>query len=673
MGTAKDLMSNFDPKKFIQQYDPTAPPPEEPSFLDEVGEGASALGRGLLENVVAPVGRFIDRYSGAPTREAISRTTQEGGGLLEGAKGFYEQFGEDPELAPTGKELAQRAGLSERTASEVFPGLYSETGDEWLKFQRGGLLDPTASGAAGLGIDILADPTNVLPGGLLLKSAGKGAKEAAKLGAKAAKSGVKAAARGADLATGTKVGTGLLEGASTTKDIVSDIGSGIRQSVSEKTTKAVPLKKTYAKDLETAQKLGLGKDDLTSAIEYGDVSVPSRLEKSVMGSPQGQDLLLKRENLLDKVNEGVENLVTSKGEVYRTADEAGEFLKETYSSQLNKLFEDNALTYRKAADLTPNMQLTEGSIKKLDSIGDSLIKRGRGLAARGFGDRKKVGNYLIELGEKLKVERNYRQLADEIASIGEEASSAGIDSAGRTLRKELNKTYKGVSDALIETVSDLHPDLGKQLVQNNKNYSRFFRARDNIGKAIQDEMSRPGTVFKTITGNPKKIEQLKEILDPEQFNTLRASYLNSLIKRNAGGEVTFGSSLKNLRENKAKLDLLFDPKEIEEIRDVLELGSRTGFDSISSARTDVGLNFQRPNLKSEAGPAANRAVLNRIRKESGLLKDDFVAPRPDDLVEATIDTEGASRGLLGQRRGPIERRLKGAQSVAPSLYDRERR
>jgi hypothetical protein len=51
--------------------------------------------------------------------------------------------------------------------------MYSETG-EGIKFQKGGLLDPSARGAGGLALDILTDPLTYLSGGL--SAAGKAGK-----------------------------------------------------------------------------------------------------------------------------------------------------------------------------------------------------------------------------------------------------------------------------------------------------------------------------------------------------------------------------------------------------------------------------------------------------------------------------------------------------------------
>lgn len=145
----------------------------------------SRMGQSALE-VVGEVGQFIDTYTGAPMRAGIG-AAQNGNNPIAAA---YEQFGEDPALAPTGKQIAQKASVPDNSLSELVPGLFTnddKEADQWLKFKVGGPADITASGFAGLGIDVAADPTNVIPGVAIAKGA--------KLGGKAAKSGLGLAAK----------------------------------------------------------------------------------------------------------------------------------------------------------------------------------------------------------------------------------------------------------------------------------------------------------------------------------------------------------------------------------------------------------------------------------------------------------------------------------------------
>ena len=98
-------------------------------------------------------------------------------------------------MAPQSSEYLARAGVEKGgSLSDVVPEMYSATGNEWTKFQKGGALDPTARGTAGFVLDTALDP---------LTYASFGAVPAMKAGGKAARMGAKALAPLESLAEST--------------------------------------------------------------------------------------------------------------------------------------------------------------------------------------------------------------------------------------------------------------------------------------------------------------------------------------------------------------------------------------------------------------------------------------------------------------------------------------
>lgn len=78
---------------------------------------------------------------------------------------------------PTTGEYMKKFGIPEGgSMSEVFPSMYSPTGDEWTKFQKGGPLDVTTRGFAGFLGDVALDPLTYLTMGAApaLKEGAKG-------------------------------------------------------------------------------------------------------------------------------------------------------------------------------------------------------------------------------------------------------------------------------------------------------------------------------------------------------------------------------------------------------------------------------------------------------------------------------------------------------------------
>lgn len=90
---------------------------------------------------------------GTPLKEALMKAVE--GNLVTPENIKATLTGE----APSGSQYLERAGVPQLgQLSDAIPSAYSETGDEWLKLKKGGLLDPTGRGTLGLGIDLGSDP-----------------------------------------------------------------------------------------------------------------------------------------------------------------------------------------------------------------------------------------------------------------------------------------------------------------------------------------------------------------------------------------------------------------------------------------------------------------------------------------------------------------------------------
>lgn len=142
-------------------------PKEKLGLLDTAFEGAedfaekwTAPGRaavGAAAGLISPVLKTADKYLGAPVRRAVYEAQDMyKGGLKPVVSGLLEQVGSD-KPAPTGADIARRAGVPEVSISDAFPSMYSETG-RGMALKRGGWADPSASGAVGLLNEIGTDP-----------------------------------------------------------------------------------------------------------------------------------------------------------------------------------------------------------------------------------------------------------------------------------------------------------------------------------------------------------------------------------------------------------------------------------------------------------------------------------------------------------------------------------
>jgi len=124
----------FDPDLYLTSKEAAATPEQAPGLGQKALSGIAAVGRGM------------ESYGGAPARAAIGKLQENMFDLPSAGRAFREQLGADPSLAPTGRQLAERTGLSGR-----------------------------AAGIAGFGLEMAADPLAFVPIGKLAKYGGKAA------------------------------------------------------------------------------------------------------------------------------------------------------------------------------------------------------------------------------------------------------------------------------------------------------------------------------------------------------------------------------------------------------------------------------------------------------------------------------------------------------------------
>ena len=132
-------------KKTYAQMMEEMDPPEENSHL---GQALASAGMGIAD------------YAGGLVRTPVmaALAALAGRGDTVHVQDFKDAA--NPlKPAPSSGEWLERMGVPPgKSLSDAIPGLYSETGDEWTKFKKGGFMDPTARGAAGAGLDMALSP-----------------------------------------------------------------------------------------------------------------------------------------------------------------------------------------------------------------------------------------------------------------------------------------------------------------------------------------------------------------------------------------------------------------------------------------------------------------------------------------------------------------------------------
>ena len=590
------------------------------------------IGSSMLSGAVS-AGEFVDKYTGAPTRSAIG-SLQENVNPLDAAMSFYKQFGEDPSQAPTGKQIAKRAGLSEKPMFDL-PYV-------------GGV---SPAGVAGLGVDVLADPTNIIPFGAAAKGATKLLGKGAKLGTKAIGQGIKGAAKATDVLTGTK-GTGnFIESASGTID---DAAKAI-------SSRFHPKRAADYKDMvDIANKNNIDTAILPDAIEFGKSSTISRGSRKDAEGILGEEVLKKYDEATTQVNDALRRKISnlSNGSV-GSAEEAGEHIRKSYKDSVEELFQKIDFTYSTAGEQVPGLNIKSFNpkiYKKLERSMDSIGKAAAKITKHGTtASRRSQGKHVLEAIEQIKsADGDYNILVDQLREIGETAfkPTPGLASIPPDVEK-FRKLYFNTQDMLIDTTrATLGDEIGDQLVKNNKIMHDFFTDKSVIAKALGNSELSNGELFRKLiqNGNTKKIKALESIIGAERMKDLKATFVNSLVKENIEGNVGFRSLFNTLRNKKEIAGVLLAPQELVDLQDVLILGDRMGIPIISTSGTGGALSFG--SMTKELPEAiANRKTLEKLRKTA----------RGGDVPIAKAPPVGTFDKIKSLRRSPLEKGLKVSQ------------
>jgi hypothetical protein len=197
--------------------------PEEGPWADYAPKpkrAAPSMGESLVDGLVSAA-RTVDSYTGAPVRAGIG-ALQDGKGTIGALKAAGSQFGEDPESAPTGKDIRTKAGLDlgDKSLDDVrIPGIDMTLGEiikthPAIKYHPvnravyGKLTEASPNDAAEFAIEAGADLTNIVPVGAIAKGVAKGGAKLASGVVNAASDAVAATGRGA-----ARVGKRVVQGA----------------------------------------------------------------------------------------------------------------------------------------------------------------------------------------------------------------------------------------------------------------------------------------------------------------------------------------------------------------------------------------------------------------------------------------------------------------------------
>lgn len=602
-----------------------------------------------------------EKYLDAPFRQTISDTIE--GKPITGLISGLKQIGGDPKQAPTGAQIASQLGVKDQTP------LVNPEGTTAGLLKEYNIPLPTKQNIAGLGVEFAADPLFF----------GKPITGAIKTVGGITKGLIKGASKVGDLALGEGVISRPVE--ATGRIFNAAIGEGFN-----------PIKTEYAdKMINTAKSIGIPEEELSAATKYGPESLLSQTERATMQSPAGKDIVKTHQQTNSKITKAIYEEIDDIAPPTKKS-EVGEIIRYTVKDAQDKLLKDvEGATMAQASKKAPlsSLKITEPKkptvfeemkawitnkpIKKelpkrpyleLDTKATTPLQQSLSASKKLINDELVSGRSTLAAGEISELDKvvkiaekaqNYDDAVKALKQIGKvafddipKATRLGQVSAPK---EEVMKLYFGLQDAIIGTIrSKISPELADSVVKNNIMMTSFFRDRNLFMDVLENAKVDGEAVFNKLVGPGKSqnIKALKNILPDETFNELSSTYINSLIKKNATGELLYASTLKNIESKKDFLLNFIPEKKLEKLINTLELGVRQGADKLNTSGTQISemINKGLAGLLTAGRTRTGYEMLKkRAAKESGAAtpiigKGGYIGPQAPSRFENSVRAAG---------------------------------
>lgn len=606
---AKKFLTDEEMQALSTQEQGSAEKPQAKKFLtnEEMeaisGGSESSWGDSVLEGV-STVGNFVDSYTGAPTRAAIE-AWQDGRSALSA---FGDQMGEDPSLAPTGKEIALKAGASDNPlfnvkGSEAIRALLKSnpiaglaaTGLSALKPEINDIdIKPSGADLAGVGVDVLGDWTNLLPAIPVAKKLVSGVTIAAKE-SPLARQAVKIAQEQAAGLSG-KIG-------SKTKAAISGGGVEVEQSgklFSVNTPKSLDELREWTPKPGTGELPGKARLREIEATLPDLETKPLKYHYDMMENPKAMKALkLEFENLptndAKKIAAYNQQMVEESGRKIqetvsaispnssRSLSEAGDDLIETVKSKYND--EKDAL-----GPLFERLQKTSRKSSRAETMD----------LAQAIGENSKIGKLLeTDEGGRLFLRKNtprsglsdteHSVLSRVIDDLNDGMTFKEIQDTRSFLRKNIDPSNPSASEEISKVNSILLGQLeamaranGPDVGETFKAYAINERTRESVEKIIGGRIesldamysANPERVVKKIFANPNHAKIVADYVGPEKMQDLVGVFVNNGIQSAFDSANGFNpSKLRTwLRTNSTFMDNYAGPEVTQRLNALADYG-----------------------------------------------------------------------------------------------------
>ena len=367
----------------------------------------------------------------------------------------------------------------------------------------------------------------------------------------------------------------------------------------------------YKKFAEIATKHNISTDILPEAVEFGKESIVSRASRQLAEGPFGE----KRLKNFYKAQDEVAGAIDKSFDIISPSNlddkiEAGSFIRDSIKKVSDQVLDNDEITYGKLLSEIPDINLSRGSKAAVTRKLNDAMRSAQDRIRLGGGSQVKEGKNLMQFVNALK--RSEGNMADTVVAlrnIGEEAfknDPFGVrEPVDKKILKDLYNTYREQIKNTLETeYGDYGKEMVSSLVENNKKITSLLRNKEVLSGALDKTNEGPEQIFKSLVlkGDSKKLDTLREMLPPEDFQAIKKSFLKTVVEKNADDRVLYGKTYKNFMKKNDIIKRYYNDGEIKDFADLLSLGKRMGEPVLSSSGTGASASI------SEIGKQAQRAA-----------------------------------------------------------------
>ena len=607
-------------------------------------------------------------------------------------EGFAQHFGDAESETNFAEEFGRGVGLSTENLSEIAPERFSEDPEEYRKpfvWQKGGLFDTSPAKAVGSipeGAIRPETPIAYYGPGLAKQALSKTADVAVDLGGKAIRGTVdtgsklisKVFRRGGGGPPGGAAGVmeGPVEwsraGAAglSTGQKLSEAGHIAAQSFVESLAntpdelakmtdvKINPKKTQFDK---TIDKFGL--DPALKEhpnLEFERDSRPSKLFKKEAQFSPSRDLADFHDQSIDSIKNKIDDVVreASGGEIIGTPEQAGEHLAEASNDAEKNFRKSIDISYSSIPDDLAGQPVSktasENFYKKISEIGEEVDDWAESGGSDELRRQAQILKEDIARMQNLVESGDLRGTIKNMQQFGRRLSAGRLEPEIKNIRRSL---YNAQKDVIFDTIE--HPslnriapenvqkakqlsDLSKSLRETNAKYTKYFNDKGYVGQFFQGKLA-PEKLFQKaiLSGDSKGIGIIKDFLleyNPEAWPQIKGAFFEQL-KRAEGANLTKFRNAWRLKSNGSKIRAIFEPKEINDINELLDLADNVGDYYINPSRTSEVAAIG-PDLAKEAQTMAQLRSQRRLLTEQARQRA-AQASQPVDPLASAIGAESS--------------------------------